>query len=247
MDAAGRLYAHLLAHYLAHQRDIEDGRAAGPETGGGLDVVGAAGDGEPAGDDLLLVAQVGGLDDHLVERTDLAAGVGDPGDVTPHEVVLTAFQGPDVDHHVDLAGAVAKRPARLHGLDLGSVGAEWEPNHRGDGDIGAAQPPFRARHPRRVDAHRGETVLRRLVAQIIDVGRRSVRTQQGVVDVGGQGLWYIGAVAAVADPLRSAVHKRLGVLQTLVDVGATEGRQHLPRHHLDELVAIDHFSVPVRR
>src|SRR5664279_217766 len=76
-DSAGRLDAHLRPDRLAHQRDVEDGCAAGCVPGGRLHHVRLRLLGELAGDHLLLVGEERCLDDHLVQRTGFPAGIRD--------------------------------------------------------------------------------------------------------------------------------------------------------------------------
>ena len=65
-NAAGRLDAHLRAHHLAHQRDVEDRGPALGVAGRCLDEVRLRLAGEAAGDNLLLVGEEPRLDDDLV-------------------------------------------------------------------------------------------------------------------------------------------------------------------------------------
>ena len=97
-------------------------------------------------------------------------------------------------------------------------------------------------HPGRVDADGGKAVLRRLVAELVDIGGGGVGPQQGVVDVLGEVLRHVGAGAAVAEAGGAVGHHLRSVLQTLVGVLAGKGCQHLAGDDLDEFVAIDHLS-----
>src|ERR1700690_1375005 len=92
-DPAGRLDAHLRPDRLAHQRDVEDGRPARRIPGGRLHHVRLRLPGELAGDHLLLVAEEGRLDDHLVQRAGLPAGIRDPRDVLADRVEHPALEG----------------------------------------------------------------------------------------------------------------------------------------------------------
>src|ERR1035437_1510619 len=177
-DPAGRLDAHLRANRLAHERDVEDGGPTRRVAGGRLHEVRLGLQRELAGDDLLLVGEERCLDDHLVRRAGLATGLRDAGDVFADRVEHPALEGPDVDHHVDLAGPVPDRPPRLERLDLGGGRPEREPDDRGHHDVRAAQVVGRAADPGGVDADRGEAVLGGLRAQVIDVGGRGVGPQQ---------------------------------------------------------------------
>ena len=82
-------------------------------------------------------------------------------DVLLDQPQIARLERADVDHHVDLGGAVEDRAARLVVLHVGGRRAQREADHRADADAGAAQLPRRQRHPRRVDAHRRETSARR--------------------------------------------------------------------------------------
>src|SRR5450759_583070 len=181
-DPAGRLDAHLRPDRLPHQGDVEDGRPSLRVTGGGLDEVGLRLLRQAAGDDLLGVREEARLDDHLVRGPGLVAGIRDAGDVRANRVEHPALERSDVDDHVDLAGAVADGAPCLEGLDLARRGTEREADHRGDGNVRAAQVVGRPADPRRVDAHGREAMLLRLGAQLVDLGRRGVRPEQRVVD-----------------------------------------------------------------
>src|SRR5665647_2064664 len=76
-DPAGRLDAHLRADRLAHEGNVEDGRPSLRVAGRGLDEVGLRLLRQAAGDDLLGVGEERRLDDHLVRRAGLVAGVSD--------------------------------------------------------------------------------------------------------------------------------------------------------------------------
>ena len=87
--------------------------------------------------------------------------------------------------------SISRAPSRIarrvsKALTSDGAGAEGEADHRGDGDVRAAQVVRRAAHPGRVDADGGEAVLGGLVAELVDLGRRGVGLQERVVDVAGE-------------------------------------------------------------
>src|SRR5512140_3179524 len=198
-DPAGRLDAHPRPDGLAHEGDVEDGRTSLRVAGRRLDEVRLRLLREAAGDDLLGVGEEARLDDHLVRGAGLVTGVGDGGDVGTDRVEHPALERPDVDDHVDLAGAVADGAPRLEGLDLARRGTEREADHRGDGDVRAAQVVGRPADPGRVDADGREAMLLRLGAQLVDLGRRRVGPKERVVDVVRQVARDVVRLAVVPD------------------------------------------------
>src|SRR5450759_1039812 len=257
-DPAGRLDAHLRADRLAHERDVEDGGPARRVPGRRLDHVRLRLPGELTGDHLLLVGEKRRLDDHLVGRSGLMARVRDTGDVLANRVEHPALEGPNVDHHVDLAGPVPDRPPRLEGLDLARGRPEREADDRRNRDVRAAQVLRRAVDPGGVDADGGEAMLGGLAAEPVDVRGRRVGPQQGVVDVAGEVAGYVGGVALVHDTrgaagddvanLRGALGRarpaarragsaRIGGGTSGTRAGA-EGGEHLPRDRLHQLVSL---------
>jgi len=105
-DAAGGLHREVFAHQL----HISDSRAAVGEPRGGLHHVGVGLDGGLAGAALLVVAQERGLNDHLHRNRHRGDHVRNLG---RDRVVLASLQPTDVDHQIDLVGAVVPRGDRL--------------------------------------------------------------------------------------------------------------------------------------
>ena len=118
-DAAGRLDLDMWRGVGPHQPEVVVGRAARREPGRGLDEVAAGSLGEAAGPDLLVVGQVGVLEDDLDDRAGVMGDLDDRGDVGADVGVAPGLQGADLDDHVELGRAVGQRPARLEDLGLG--------------------------------------------------------------------------------------------------------------------------------
>ncbi len=131
--------------------------------------------------DLLLVGQMAGLEDDLHDRA-AAAGLDYAGDVAFRGGVVAGTERARVEHHVELDGAVLHRADRLVDLGLGAVGAERESDHGAHPDRRFGQLFVGERDPVRVDAHAGETVLARLVAERLDVGTGRGRSEERVID-----------------------------------------------------------------
>ena len=180
--AAGRLDAHLGAHHAAHQRHVGRRRAAGPEPGRRLDVVGAGRLRQRARRHLLVVGQQRGLDDDLAQDVAVAARQHHGLDVAFDDAEVAGLQGADVDDGVDLAGAVEDRALRLVPLHVGGRRAQREADHRAHADAAAGEQPRAQGDPGRVHAHRREPELRRLAAEVLDVLTRGVGLEQRVVD-----------------------------------------------------------------
>ena len=89
-----------------------------------------------AGDDLL-VGQVARFQDHLDQRR--TAGLDHGPDVVADEIELLVPQGADVDHHVDLGGAVSHGVRGLEGLGRARPGPERKADHGADQDAAARE------------------------------------------------------------------------------------------------------------
>ena len=94
-----------------------------------LDVGGAGFLGEPATGDLLVVGEEDVLEDHLDDRG-VAGGVDDGGDVVADVVDEPGAEQPDLQHHVELDGALLDRPLGLEHLGGREVGAVREADRR---------------------------------------------------------------------------------------------------------------------
>ncbi len=238
---------------LAHQRDVEDGGAALRVAGRGLDHVRLGLLREAAGDDLLLVGEEGGLDDHLVGDAGLVAGVRDARDVLADEVVgMPLLRAPML-----MTMSISRAPSRMarrvsKALTSVGRGPEREADHRRDGDVRAAQALRAAADPGRVDADGGEAVLGGLVAELVDVGGRGVGLAAGCGRCSGRGRagrrrpgpWYSTREAPPATMSRTlvahwAAQPRRHVAQESAAVpGAApdaEGGEHLAGDRLDEV------------
>ena len=112
-DAAGGLDLHRGRRVRAHQPQVLVGGAGGRVPGGRLDPVGAELAADLTEADLVLVLQVGVLEDDLHL---LARGVGhvdDGGDVVADGPPVAAQHLADVDDHVELLAAVLQGAGRL--------------------------------------------------------------------------------------------------------------------------------------
>ena len=141
------------ARRSAHQRQVLVGRAAGREPGRGLDEVGAGRLGQLAGADLLVVGQVGVLEDDLDDRAGAVGDLDDRRDVRPDVGVAAGLQRADLDDHVELGRAVGQRSLGLEDLRRGHGVAVREADHGPDRDVRAA----RIAAARRTSAGRTQT------------------------------------------------------------------------------------------
>src|ERR1035437_5332056 len=82
----------------------------------------------PAAALLLVVGQVGVLEDHFDDRAGRMPDLHDGLDVRLHVGVPTGLERADLDHHVQLGGTVRQRSPRLEDLDLGGVIPVGEPD-----------------------------------------------------------------------------------------------------------------------
>ena len=181
-DAAGGLDLDVRRRVGAHQAQVVVGRAARREPGRGLDEVGAGGLGQAAGADLLVVGQVGVLEDDLDDRAGGVGDLDDRGDVGLDVGVAAGLEGADLDDHVELGRAVGQRLARLEDLGRG----RWLPCGKPMVVPTATSVPARiACGPPdvgRPDADRRDVVLGRQPAAVLDERVVELRPQQRVVD-----------------------------------------------------------------
>ena len=166
----------------AHQAQVVMGGARRGEARAGLDEVAARCLGEPAGADLLVIGEVGVLEDHLDDRPGGVGYLHDRPDVVLDLLVPARLEGADLEDHVQLRGAVREGPARLEHLGLRGVVAVREPDGRPDLDVGPVEDRLRARHVRGAHTHGRDVVLGRQAAAGLHEGIVQLRPQQAVVD-----------------------------------------------------------------
>ena len=126
-----------------------------------LDEVAARGLRQLARPDLLVVRQVGVLEDDLDDRTGGVRDLHHRGDVRLHLGVPTRPEGADEQHHVQLRGAVGERWRASATLMAVDVVAVREADGRADLDVGAAQDVRGPHDVRRAAAHGCHVVRRR--------------------------------------------------------------------------------------
>jgi hypothetical protein len=128
---------------LAHQGDVVIGRALGchgavgllheAKPGAGFDEGRAGPFADLAEFDFEVVArEVVGLEDHLGDDVELAADIDDGADILFNLVPLLLLSLADVDHHVELAGALFAGPASFGRFDRRWWRAVREADHRAD-------------------------------------------------------------------------------------------------------------------
>ena len=154
--------------------------AEGAEPRRGLDELGPGLDGQLAAGDDLLVGQVARLQDHLDQRR--PAGFDHGPDVVADEIELFVAQGADVDHHVDLGGAVPHGLLGLEGLGGAGAGPEREADHGADQDAAALELFLGEAGVGAVDADGEEAEAARLAAEVGDLFFAGVGAELGVVD-----------------------------------------------------------------
>ena len=149
------------------------------EPGRGLDEVGSRSLGPTARLDDLLVSERRRLDDDLDERS--TGGLDDGPDVRLDPVEVPGLRQAQVDHHVDLVGAVGHGPLRFCRFDLGRVRTGWETAHRRDHEVtGVCE-----RQPARRHAHCQNAEVTGFGDERGDVRSRALRLEKRVVDEGG--------------------------------------------------------------
>ena len=145
----------------------------------------AGGLAQVAGPDLLVVGQVGVLEDDLDERPGGVGDVDDRRDVGQDLGVATRLEGPDLDDHVELPRAVADRPHRLEHLGHGQVVAVREADRRPDRDVGARPgSPAPGRH-----RPAGRTPTRRRSRRRAGSRHRRTRRRARVEAASGRSSW----------------------------------------------------------
>ena len=216
------------------KRDVGRRGAAGPKPGGGLHEVGARRLRQRARRDLLLVGQQRRLDDHLAHDAGLAARRGDGLDVALDEPQVARLQRADVDHHVDLAGAVEDRPPRLVVLRVRRRRAEREADDRADAHARCLAAGARKRPPRSGSRRRWRTRTRAASRHSVSISwPRRIGLEQRVID-------HRGHTPAAAPPEacrpRSASRRRRarraagpGSTRTARVAGAARRRQRRAR------------------
>ena len=113
-----------------------------------------------------------------------------------HRVMIAAAQRADVLHHVDLLRADAQSGFGFGHFGFGGGGAQRKSDHGADLDGRSGQLGGDQRHPVRIDADAGETVLARFAAHLEDVVARGVGPEQRVVDQPGDGGIDAGELVA---------------------------------------------------
>ena len=167
----------------AHEAQVLVGGAGRREAGGGLDEVAAGGLGQPAGADLLVVGQVGVLEDHLDDRAGGVGDLDDRRDVGLDVGVAAGLEGPDLDAPCPARSRRRRAPGcASKTLVSVSVVAVREADRRPDRDVGAGEDRRRPADVGRPDADRGDVVLRRQPAAVLDERVVELRPQQRVVD-----------------------------------------------------------------
>ena len=134
----------------AHQLEVIDGRARWREAGGGLHEVATGRLRQAAGPDLLVVGQVGILEDDLDDGARVVGYLGDGGDVRLDLRVPARLEGADEQHHVQLGGPVAQCGSGLGHLDVSALVAVGKTDGRADLDVRARQDVPGTHHVRRL-------------------------------------------------------------------------------------------------
>jgi hypothetical protein len=158
------------------------GGARSGEAGRRLHEVGARRLGRPAGSDLLVVGQVCVLEDDLDDRAGSMGDLDDGRDVCPDVDIPTRLERADVQHHVDLAGALLECPPRLEDLGRGQVTAVREPDDRADLHVRPGDELGRAGDVDGADGHRCDVVLDRKAAVLLDEVVVELGPEQRVID-----------------------------------------------------------------
>ena len=158
------------------------GGAGRREPGRGLHELGAGRLGQVAGADLLVIGQVGVLEDDLHDR---AAGMGDVDDgldVGPDVGIPAGLQGADLDDHVQFGRPIGQRALGFEDLGGRQVVAMRKPDRRSDLDVRAVQDGPGPEDVGRADTHGRHVVAGRQPAAILDERVVQFGAQEGMVD-----------------------------------------------------------------
>jgi len=159
-------------------------RAVAEIAGRCLDEGSADIDSERASSPFFVIGQASAFKDHL----DWPAGGShdDARDICADRFPLAVFEAPNIQHHIDLGGAIGDSEsgfARL-GVDVGR--AERKADDSGDPDAAPLQHLARLYHAVRVHADRGTTVSPRDLTGHQNVVTRGRGIEQRVIDPGRQ-------------------------------------------------------------
>ena len=175
-----------------HQLQILDRASCGAISRAGLDEVRSGPFADLAGQDLFLLRQIAGLQNHLQDRAGRVSRFGDLTDFALDVVCVAVLQLADIQHHIQLLASLLQRQLRLRHLNGGLMGAVGETDHRADLD-GAALQHFRQdRHVAGPGADAGGAVFQRHLASVANVVFGQVGLQGGMIQhardiFGGQG------------------------------------------------------------
>ena len=150
---------------LRKESDVLKGGSGPGKSGGGLDVIGPCPGNDLTHLHLLILGQKTGLDDHLQDSA--AADLLQCADLLLDLVVAFVLQVADVDHHVDLVGAVFQGIFCLKCFDLRGIIAVGEADDRTDSHPVShiLLGPF---HKRGGDADRCRAVMDGVVTDLPD-------------------------------------------------------------------------------
>lgn len=180
-DAARSLDSHCGTDSLADQRHVFFGRAALGESGRSLDKLRARAHAELGNFYFFRIGQQAGFNDNLDDRA--ARSIHDGLDILQYQIPVCVLNRADIRDHVDLLRAVGNRVDRLHCLDKRSVRAKRKSDYRTYVHACAPELLRRIFYVRRIEAYGGKFVFDRLFAELVDLGKRRIRCQNGMVDV----------------------------------------------------------------
>ncbi len=144
------------------------GGSAGGKSGRGLHEVGAGGLGQLAGPDLLVVGEIGVLEDDLDDRPSSMSHVDHGRDIGLDIAVATGLQRADLEHHVELGRAIGEGALCLEHLCLGLMIPMGKADGGADGDVRPVQQPVGTGNVRRTHAHRRHVVFGSQPAPLLD-------------------------------------------------------------------------------
>jgi len=183
-DATTGLDAEVGPDGSPDQGDVMNRRAVAEIAGRCLDESSTGFDSEPASSPFFIIRQAGAFKDDL-DRPPCGRS-DDARDICPDGFPLAVLKPSDVQHHVDLGGAIGNGERGFVRLCIDVRRAERKSDHSSDPDAASPQHLASRRHAVRVQADRGAMVSPRNLTGHQDVVIRRRGIKQRVIDPGRQ-------------------------------------------------------------
>ena len=165
------------------QADVLRCGTAGRKTGGRFDIFGAGIGDDLCQADFFILCQQAGFNDDFEDLPGTRRTNG--ADFIRRRIIAALFDGADIDHHVDFAGAVCHGAARFKGFDVCGMITVRKADDRADRQA-SGQIISRAADKRRRNADGRNAVCNAFITERLDFRPRCRRRQQRMVDAGQQ-------------------------------------------------------------